>query len=145
MDKKALLMFLANILCFPAYAELVDLSQDYWQCTAFDTMNKHWLTTSNYQLTALNKAYENCKKESTMPQSCKVAREHCEAFISGSSTRPMWQCTALDDLATPFMSTIYRNPDDAVLAAKAYCRQESPYPDTCYAYLFACKNLNEQN
>lgn len=116
---------------------------NYWRCTAQDAENKEWLAISNYEISAINKAFDDCKKQSKTPSSCKTAKEACEAFINGISTRPMWRCVALDQKAKTWPSNIYIHRDDAALAAKAYCQQNSVYPDTCYINLITCKNLND--
>lgn len=116
----------------------------YWQCRAYDQDNYQWTAKSTYERTAVNKAYEACKKQSKKPETCKTAKEYCEGFINGISTRPMWQCTALDRMAKPWVSAVYSNQDDAALGAKAYCQERSTVPTTCYVNMVTCKNLNAQ-
>ncbi len=58
------------------------------------------------------------------------------------STTPMWICTALDFTAEPWQSNLYPHRDDAALAAKDYCKQNSNVPDTCYINMVTCRNLN---
>ena len=106
---------------------------------------KNGIVDSYYQLAAINKALDACKKQSQFPANCKVAKARCEAFVNGISTRPMWQCTALDQMAKVWPSKIYVHRDDAAIAAKAYCQQGSSFPDTCYINLMTCKNLNPNN
>ena len=118
---------------------------NYWQCTAHDAQNKQWTVSNSYQLTAINKAFDACKKASQIPGSCKSSREDCDFFLHGVSTRPMWQCPALDAEAKVWRSNIYIHADDAALAAKAYCHSKSDLPDTCYTYLFMCRNLNSRD
>lgn len=113
-----------------------------WHCNAYDGEERQWVASSAYQRTALNKAYEACKKESAKPLSCKAAKEYCDASIQGISTSPMWQCTALDQMAQPWKSSLYIHRDDAALGAKAFCHERSAMPDTCYINLLTCKNIN---
>ena len=118
---------------------------NYWQCASFDAENKEWKVKSSYELAAINKALDACKKQSKIPNSCKTARESCEVFTNGYSTRPMWRCKALDQMAKAWPSNVYSHRDDAAIAAKAYCQQGSSFPDTCYTNLMTCKNLNARN
>ncbi len=137
MLKTSLLGFLLTTFIFPngAFA-------DSWQCIAHDNTYQEWTVEANYQRGALNNAMGDCKKESTQPSSCVVAKEDCDLLVNGLSVRPLWQCSALDAMALSWKSNIYRKADDAALAAKAYCKENSAYPETCYLYLFMCKNLN---
>lgn len=114
---------------------------DYWQCTSSDGEDKQWVVNSSYERQAINKAFDACKKESRLPESCKTAHAACEAFVNGLSTRPLWQCTALDRFAKPWISNHYRHRDDAAIAAKAYCEEKSRAPDSCYINLLTCRNL----
>lgn len=66
---------------------------------------------------------------------------NCELFIDGVSTSPAWQCSALDQMAKVWVNNPYPNRDDAALAAKAYCQDNSGFPDTCYVNLLTCKNI----
>ena len=141
---KAVLFLNCLFLSQISLAETVDINSDYWRCTAFDAENKKWTVISGYELAATNKAFDACKKQSNVPSSCKTSRETCEAFIRGMSTRPMWRCTALDHMAEAWRSNGYRHRDDAALAAKAYCREGSSYPDTCYINMITCRNLNSR-
>jgi hypothetical protein len=113
-----------------------------WKCIARDAANKEWRASSNYERVAINHAFELCKKESTLPSSCKTSKQDCEAFIDGVSTRPLWRCIALDQMGKPWESNLYSQRDDAALAAKAYCQDQSGFPDTCYINLMTCRNLN---
>ncbi|KTC86801.1 hypothetical protein [Legionella brunensis] len=114
----------------------------YWKCTAHDEENKMWVGHSDYQLTSLNRAMEACKKQSQAPSTCKTSKADCEAIVNGMTTRPMWRCIALDLAAIPWSSNIYDRADDAALGAKSYCQANSALPETCYVYLFTCRNLN---
>lgn len=116
-----------------------------WQCTARDGANKEWVKSSNYERIAINLAFEACKKESTLPTTCKTAKEECEAFIDGQSTRPMWRCIALDQMGKAWESNVYTQRDDAAIAAKDYCHDRSGFPDTCYINLMTCRNMNSRD
>lgn len=116
---------------------------NYWQCSTRDNTNLVWTAKSPYQKTALNLAYDACKKQSSSPVSCKTSKSACEAFIQGVSTRPLWRCVALDREALAWKSNYYSNRIDAALAANAYCKDNSAVPETCYINLVTCANLNE--
>ncbi|WP_231950405.1 hypothetical protein [Legionella spiritensis] len=136
--------FFFFLLIIPVvHADTPGPSGNYWQCITEDSTNKRWVAQSVYQLTAINKAFDHCKKNSAYPNTCKASKANCEYFILGRTTRPMWQCTALDFHANPWNSNLYRTMDDAALAAKAYCLDNSSVPATCYINMITCKNLNK--
>lgn len=114
-----------------------------WQCTTYDDTGKPWVIRSEYSRMAMNKAFDACKKESTIPASCKTSAQDCEVFVNGLSTRPMWRCTALDRSGAPWISNAYQNRDDAALAARAYCKEQSSIPETCYMNTITCQNRND--
>ena len=104
------------------------------------------LMTANkslYERVSMNKAFDDCKKQSPVPTSCKAVKEGCEYFAHGISTRPMWRCTALDQTAKPWVGNTYSNEDEAALGAKEDCQKHSALPWTCYINLLTCKNLSE--
>ncbi|MCA0403088.1 MAG: hypothetical protein LCH30_04740 [Proteobacteria bacterium] len=142
---KLLPLILGLSLSINSYAERVDLEADYWRCLANDSENKQWITLSAYEITALNKALDNCKKESTSPGTCKINRDNCEYFSHGHSTKPMWRCTALDKKAKAWPSRVASHRDEAAVSAKEHCLTESSIPDTCYINLLTCRNLNARN
>lgn len=117
---------------------------NYWQCAANDNQSKQWIVRSAYERVAMTRAFDACKKQSATPISCKFDKESCEYFANGISTRPMWQCTALDQMAKPWMSDIYNTRDKAAIQSKEYCQQHSGMPESCYINLMTCKNLNER-
>lgn len=137
---------IALCLTKPAFAEYYTDADNkgFWQCVAYDSQHLEWAGTSTYQLTASNKAMDACKKQSHHPATCKVAKESCDAYVHGVNTSPMWQCTALDLMAKPWVSNPHHLRDDAAIAARGLCEQHSAMPDTCYINLMTCKNLNEQ-
>ncbi|WP_298625970.1 hypothetical protein [uncultured Legionella sp.] len=115
----------------------------YWQCITRDKTDREWTARNSYQKVAINIAFDACKKESEFPASCKAAKSDCEGFYRGMSTKPLWRCTALDQTAEPWFSNFYSQRDDAALAARAYCRENSTVPDTCYINMVTCRNFNE--
>ncbi|CDZ78409.1 hypothetical protein BN59_02719 [Legionella massiliensis] len=119
-------------------------SGNFWRCSTSDAEQKEWTVDSSYEISAINKSYDDCKKLSNVPTSCKSSKEACEMFLNGLTTRPMWRCTALDQMAKVWASNIYKHRDDAAIAAKAFCQQGSSFPDTCYINLMTCKNLNSR-
>lgn len=118
-------------------------ADEQWECRSHDSVDLQWVAKGDYQRTASTDALDACKKQSAHPNDCKVEKDECELFINGVTTRPMWRCTALDQLSKPWRSTIYRQRDDAAMAAKSYCHHHSEMPDTCYINLLMCHNLNE--
>lgn len=124
------------------HAAPVLTKNSYWQCITEDKTNKQWTARNAYQKMALNIAYEACKKESPYPLSCKTSQASCDPIVRGRSIKPMWLCTALDSSALPWSSNLYTQRDDAALAAKAYCRENSNIPETCYVNMITCRNVN---
>lgn len=138
-------LFVSLVSSISSLAMAADLSDgNYWTCSAHDAENREWVIYSSYEISAIHKAYEECKKQSKIPASCKVSKAACEEFVNGVSTRPMWQCIALDRSAKEWPSNSHPDRDDAAIAAKDNCRQHSSFPDTCYINLMTCKNLNSQ-
>ena len=123
---------------------IADNTENNWECRVQDSTQTQWVGKGTYERSATNKALAACKKESKSPETCKAAKENCEVFVNGKSTRPMWRCTALDQFAKVWRSSIYPHRDDAALGAKAYCQENSGMPDSCYINLMMCKNLNER-
>lgn len=117
-----------------------------WQCTAFDNDRLQWSEQSNYQLTALNRAFQACKSQSQHPQSCRAPKENCDMMMDGViSLRPMWRCMALDEAAMAWFSNTYDKAADALIAAHSYCKTYSALPSTCYVDPVICRNLNLWN
>jgi len=129
--------------CTSVFSAPVLESGSYWQCVVEDGANKQWVAKSMYQKTALNIAFASCKKESEKPLSCKSSIANCEGFNQGMSLKPMWRCTALDHTAEPWQSNFYRQRDDAALAAKAFCRNKSSLPESCYINIVTCVTFIE--
>ncbi len=125
----------------PVWSATLDMN-NHWQCTTTDNMHIQWIAKNNSKQIALNHAFDECKKNSQQPASCQTSNETCENIVQGMNTKPMWQCTALDQLAKPWDSNIYDKRDDAAIAAKAYCEERSSMPQTCYINLLTCKDLN---
>lgn len=123
-----------------SFAESIDLNGNYWQCSSHDATNTSWKAKSVYQKIALNFSFAACKKNSQSPASCHTSKANCKQFISGVSITPIWQCTAFDRDANAWKSNHYPHREDAALAAKAYCKQKSSIPDTCYINLITCLN-----
>lgn len=139
-------LLVVNLLSIQlVFAETLPAEGNYWRCSAYDSESKEWVVNSGYELSAVNQALDACKKQSNLPKSCKTARETCEYFSNGTSTRPMWRCIALDQLAKEWASNVYAHRDDAAIAAREYCQQKSTFPDTCYINLMTCKNLNSRD
>lgn len=143
---KSLLTYLTPLLLLVPLSAYSDSNtdHDYWQCIAEDEAHNQWNMLGKYEKEAINKAYDACKKQSQNPRSCISATTLCEHYINGHSTKPMWQCTAIDQAAAPWDSNIYPNRDDAALAAQAYCKSRSTLAASCYINLSTCRNLNEQ-
>jgi|GEM_PF-1400737 len=135
-------------IALPSWANtlaMTDITDEnnYWNCHAYDSQNMQWEAKSQFERAAASKAFDACKKQSHVPQSCKIATDYCDSIVNGVNTRPMWQCTALDQMAKHWVSQIYVQRDEAALDAKAFCQQHSGMPQSCYLNLMTCKNLNE--
>lgn len=118
-------------------------SQNAWACTCRDNNQLTWTIKSPYQRMAMNKALEQCRKESVDPSTCKTALESCEFFLNEKSKHPLWRCTAIDDSANPYISTIYSQMDEAAMGAKINCIEHSAFPGTCAVNTVTCHDLNE--
>jgi hypothetical protein len=141
------------LLISPAWAAT------YWQCIAQDGESKQWTAKSTYQRMANTKAFEACKKESHIPATCTVPEETCVYLNqvadssapvvvtkaihnqSRTSNGSLWQCTALDWRAKPWLNRPAPNQDAAAMSAKAFCQRHSSLPDTCYVNLITCRNV----
>ena len=139
-----------------------------WTCRATDAQHREWSVTSTYQLTAMKRAEEACKKQSQVPLSCEALKSSCEGVVEDHepllkeekhpthATRPqakerkiigirsgrgknLWQCMALDGGTSHWVNKPQRNALQAAFAALRACRQNSALPDTCYVYVFACR------
>ena len=132
------------LMLHAAWGRFADDERNYWQCASHDDHDKEWVVKSPYERVATNKALDACKKESKTPASCRVAKDYCEAFVHGETTRALWACSALDSQAKIWNSNPYAQQDDAALAALAYCKEQSDTPASCYINLIACHNLNEK-
>lgn len=144
ISKKLAYIKLAALLLFSPllFAMPETESNNLWQCTVHDSQGKSWSIVSLYELTAMNKALDACKKASLQPLSCRSHEEGCDLLFNGESTRSLWKCTALDAMSKVWRSRACRQRDKAALAAKAFCQRKSTVPDTCYVYLTTCKNLS---
>lgn len=118
------------------------MADNYWYCVISDSNNKLWTEYSTYQLAAIAKVSDYCKKQSKDPLSCKIDKNGCEHFIHGVSTRPMWRCLALDNHSESWPSDLNSNREAAILNAEAQCKQHSVAPRTCYVNQITCRNLN---
>ncbi|MFC3907548.1 hypothetical protein ACFORL_00460 [Legionella dresdenensis] len=136
---KWIMSFLLAFLC----NGLLATSTDSWNCTAYDQGSGQWTASSDYERSAINKAMELCKKSSQYPTTCKISKNDCDYLANGQSTRPMWQCKALDQMAKIWPSSYYTQRDDAAIAARSFCEEKSAFPDTCYVNLITCKNVNQ--
>lgn len=120
------------------------LAQEYWQCSLSDQDDKRWVVQHKYKRVAVNQLLGLCKQESRFPLACMSAKESCELFVHGISTRPLWTCAALDTKANVWTSKVYMTEYEAAFAAKAICKQNSSIPETCYVNLQTCKNINSR-
>lgn len=114
----------------------------YWQCIAVDANNNLWSIYNKYEIAALNKALDKCKKESKEPLTCKISRNSCEIFINGISTSQIWLCRAFDAKATAWPSSNHKILEHAALDAVNYCKEHSQIPETCYINVNNCRNIN---
>lgn len=114
----------------------------YWQCSASDAQNKVWSAEGNYRKSARNNAFAACKKESTMPLSCKPSSSNCLP-PQETLSKNMWRCNALDMQATVWRGNYSGGRDGAALGAKSLCKRSSMLPDTCYINWFSCTHLQD--
>lgn len=131
------LLALFMIALFPLLS--MATGDNYTDCTASDSSGKQWTIKNRYERAARGKAFENCKMNSNNPGSCKT---ECETFLHGISTRPAWQCTALDADANAWPSNKHPRRDEAIADAKMYCMKKSAIPDSCYLNTDTCRNMN---
>lgn len=139
-----ILLFIVFILSGSAYSYSNSDTFNYWKCTTQDQEKKQWASTNNYKKIALNVAVDKCKKESRAPSTCTLSKTTCVQFHNGVNTTPLWECTALDDNAEPWVNNPNPQKEDAALAAKSYCQENSKLPDTCYINLITCININNE-
>lgn len=133
---------LTMIMIFSSlFMQQLAAAENSWRCVTVDAENKQWIANSSYQITALNKSLDECKKESKVPATCSVLKDSCNINLTNSSSRVQWQCTAFDFLADSWTATSSAGPDRAALSAKAYCRHKSALPDSCYINLITCLSL----
>ena len=138
MKTNLLMLFL--LFTSQLFANTLRGENSHWQCAAFDKNNKQWIVNSSYLRTALNKAKHECSTNSLSPDSCMVAKEHCEMVIQGRKITHSWQCVAFDKMGKTWSSDLYRNRDDAAVGAKRFCKLQSVFPQSCYVRLMTCKN-----
>ena len=112
-----------------------------WLCVAEDRYHHSWQSTGYHEQIALNRAFDACKKNSHLPFSCSVSQASCTAYDSKLLRTAGFQCVAIDKLATAWVGNTYRTPAKALMAAKRYCQNQSPLPDTCYTYPILCKTV----
>jgi hypothetical protein len=134
MNAKAQIVVILSCFLAPAFAA----KNAYWQCIATDAENKQWSVNNNYQKVAFHLAFAACKKESLSPTSCKMSAYDCLGFNQYNSSSLKWQCTAFDQATEYWRSNFYSKPEDAALAAKAFCKSKSSLPETCYINLVTC-------
>ena len=136
-------LFLLLTGCSSAFtAPLTDL-RGYWKCVSQDAKNKRWLSESNFQKSALNKAFAACKKNSIMPLSCNKLASNCEGYNQKKESAGNWQCSALDKNADIWQSNFSALRDEAATGARNYCKSKSAVPDTCYINWSSCDKTLE--
>ena len=142
MNTRVLLLLLIPTL---SCANRINTMDNYWTCKAEDANHMQWSSEGGYERETSTLALDACKKQSSSPSTCFVTGNSCELFINRVTTRPMWRCVALDQLATPWHSGVHAHREDAAIAAKSYCHQHSTMPYTCYINMLMCKNYNAEH
>jgi hypothetical protein len=118
---------------------------NFWKCEAEDITHKSWVVQHEYRRVAITISFDQCKKESTEPRTCRTSKTGCYFFADGIDMTPLWRCMALDQLSKTWYSNLYTTRDDAALGARSYCQQRSGFPDTCYVNLLTCKTIESKN
>ncbi len=109
----------------------------YWQCTSSDSDNKQWVAQGIFERAAISKAFDACKKQSRVPESCKPDPGVCAGFDHDVRIQTAWRCTALDQDANPWVGQAY-SQDDAAMIAKSLCKEHSTIPGSCYMNVLTC-------
>jgi hypothetical protein len=133
-----------SLFCLLIPKLLIGSTLTNWVCNATDGDKKTWSINHTYQRAAMGLAIDACKKQSRVPLTCKMRESNCDYFINGISTKPMWQCQALDRKGEPWKGLLKPEREEAALSAKAICKENSAIPDTCYSYVFTCINIQEK-
>lgn len=132
------------IICL-IVSQITHAKEAYWQCIAEDTTKKQWVGFAGFKKTAYQKALDSCKKYSILPQSCTQAETPCLAPFEASKQVKIggipsgfWICTALDRNGDTWGGS-HADRIKASLAARAYCRDKSSIPHTCYINTVTCR------
>lgn len=133
-----------SIFCLLTSQLLIAAPETSWFCTSRDVDKKTWSIKHSYQKPAIALALDACKKQSRVPKSCKLLESECDFFVNGISTKPIWQCEALDERAAPWPGKLHPDLDTAALSAKANCKENSSVPESCYIHPFTCTNIQEK-
>jgi hypothetical protein len=112
--------------------------EDSWACKAHDEAHNEWTANNAYQKVALNRAFDDCKKQSESPTSCTISEGDCEGFLRGVRTKTLWRCTASDRATQSWKSNYYSNKEDAAQAAKDFCQKYSGLPESCFVSFAGC-------
>lgn len=139
-----LLVLIIAFISTSAFGLSKSNSLNYWKCSIKDNENRVWTASNSYQKIAFNVAIDNCKKGSKVPASCMASKSTCVNYSNGINMTPMWECTAIDESAEPWVSNPNPQREEAALSAKAYCQENSQLPDTCYINLITCININDE-
>lgn len=121
---------------------LAHADPNYWICYATDGHHT-WSSPSSEQRSAINNAYDACKKTSDDPAKCSTDKENCDYYMYGKSAKPLWECYALDHNSRRWKNSPRTTRNSAALASKAKCQNHSSFPDSCYMVLWTCKDLND--
>ena len=119
----------------PAFA-----NANLWQCRAHDANNKTWTVTKAYQQMAINYAKQTCRKHSSQPDSCEVAKSWCDFLSRGKRHTSTWTCSAFDKNGGYWPGPIESDRERALSGAAAHCQRQSAVPDSCYVRIITCKN-----
>lgn len=132
------ILYMINLIQL-AYATNSEPNQGQWECIAQDTYQYQWHATHPYQRVASSKALEACKKQSTLPRSCKIVIGCDPLFVTHTDLLEQhWQCQALDANATAWDATDQTSKENAMLDAMQMCKKHSALPDTCYTNDSTC-------
>lgn len=109
-----------------------------WACRAIDKFGETWVRQSDDRQDAINRAWRACKRQSSQPMSCRVAKSMCDTQLDHPDT-VRWRCKAFDRLDMAWSRSSEAGRPEAMRHAKDACHRNSNYPRSCFALPRDCK------